>query len=93
MKVLYGSQFKFDYEVKNRELRETIDKVKKDHENGVENVSKDAKRILITGCPLAGVTDKIVTAVEGSGGVVVAYENCIGIPWEYSWTRLMNLRV
>ena len=79
LKVLYGAQFKFDYEEKNRELRAIIDKVKKDYEDGVENVSKSAKRILITGCPLAGVTEKVVTAIEDSGGVVVGYENCIGI--------------
>ena len=79
LKVLYGSQFKFDLEAKNKELREIIDKVKKDYESSVENVSKTAKRILITGCPLAGATDKIVTVIEGSGGVVVAYENCIGV--------------
>jgi len=79
LKVLYGSQFKFDYEEKNRELRATIDKVKQGYENGVENVSKTAKRILITGCPLAGVTEKVVTAIESSGGVVVAYENCMGV--------------
>jgi benzoyl-CoA reductase/2-hydroxyglutaryl-CoA dehydratase subunit BcrC/BadD/HgdB len=79
LKVLYGSQFKFDIEVKNKELRETIDKVKRDYDSGVENVSKSTKRILITGCPLAGVTEKVVTAIEESGGVVVAYENCIGV--------------
>jgi benzoyl-CoA reductase/2-hydroxyglutaryl-CoA dehydratase subunit BcrC/BadD/HgdB len=79
LKVLYGSQFKFDYEAKNKELRETIDRVKKDYESGIQNVSESAKRILITGCPLAGVTEKVVTAIEDSGGVVVAYENCIGI--------------
>lgn len=79
LKVLYGSQFKFDYKEKCRELRATIDKVKEDYENGVENVPATAKRILITGCPMAGVTEKVVAAVEESGGVVVAYENCIGI--------------
>ncbi|ACL21927.1 double-cubane-cluster-containing anaerobic reductase [Desulfitobacterium hafniense] len=79
LKVLYGSQFKFDPEAKNREIRETIDKVKADQAKGVENVSPAAKRILITGCPLAGVTEKVVRAIEESGGVVVAYENCIGV--------------
>ena len=79
LKILYGAQFKFDYESKNRELRDVIDKIKKDYEDGVENVSKSAKRILITGCPLSGVTEKVVTAIEESGGVVVAYENCIGL--------------
>ncbi|MGI1658400.1 MAG: double-cubane-cluster-containing anaerobic reductase [Desulfitobacterium sp.] len=79
LKVLYGSQFKFDPETKLRDIREAIDKVKADQANGVENVAKSAKRILITGCPLAGVTEKVVKAIEESGGVVVAYENCIGI--------------
>ncbi|MDR0310457.1 MAG: 2-hydroxyacyl-CoA dehydratase family protein [Acidobacteriota bacterium] len=79
LKVLYGSQFKFNYEEKNRELRAAIDKVKQNYESGVENVPGTSKRILITGCPLAGVTEKIVTAIESSGGVVVAYENCIGV--------------
>lgn len=79
LKVLYGSQFKFDPEVKNREIQAAIDKVKADQANGVQNVSESAKRILITGCPLAGVTEKVVRAIEESGGVVVAYENCIGV--------------
>ena len=79
LEVLYGSQFKFDYESKNRELRSIINKVKKDYEDGVDNVSKSAKRILVTGCPLSGVTGKVVTAIEESGGVVVGYENCVGI--------------
>lgn len=79
LKVLYGSQFKFDPEAKNKELRDTVDRIKKERESGAEKVPKSAKRILVTGCPLAGVTEKIVTAIEESGGVVVAYENCIGI--------------
>jgi benzoyl-CoA reductase/2-hydroxyglutaryl-CoA dehydratase subunit BcrC/BadD/HgdB len=78
LKVLYGSQFKFDHDAKNKELRATIDKIKQDYENGVRNVPESAKRILITGCPLAGVTEKIVAAIEGAGGVVIGYENCVG---------------
>ena len=78
LKVLYGSQFKFDCEQKNKELRATIDRIKQDYENGARNVPESAKRILITGCPLAGATEKIVKAIEESGGVVVAYENCMG---------------
>lgn len=52
LKVLYGSQFKFDYEQKNNELRAAINKVRTDYENGFENVSKSAKRILITAARL-----------------------------------------
>lgn len=78
LKVLYGSQFKFDYDVKLQELRDTVARIKQDYENGERPVPESAKRILITGCPLAGATEKVVTAIEESGGVVVAYENCIG---------------
>jgi benzoyl-CoA reductase/2-hydroxyglutaryl-CoA dehydratase subunit BcrC/BadD/HgdB len=72
--VLYGSQFKFDPVEKNRELRATIDDVKRN----AKGVPATAKRILITGCPLAGVTEKVIHAIEESGGVVVCYENCVG---------------
>ncbi|MCL2169831.1 MAG: 2-hydroxyacyl-CoA dehydratase family protein [Defluviitaleaceae bacterium] len=78
LKLNYGQLFKFDLQAKNVELREMIDKVKADYEAGVRNVPDSAKRIMITGCPLAGVTDKVVRAIEESGGVVVVYENCIG---------------
>lgn len=78
LKVLYGAQFFFDPEERNKKLRETIDKALEDYERGERKVSADKKRILITGCPLAGATEKIVTAVEESGGVVVCYENCVG---------------
>ena len=35
-------------------------------------------RILITGCPIGGATEKVIRAVEDNGGVVVAFENCNG---------------
>jgi len=79
LKVLSGSKFIFDLEAKNEDLRDIIDKLRTDYENGVRNVPASAKRILITGCPLDGVTTKVVTAIEESGGVVVGYENCVGI--------------
>lgn len=79
LKVLSGSKFIFSQEAKNDDLRNIIDKLKTDYENGTRNVPASAKRILITGCPLDGATTKVVTAIEESGGVVVGYENCVGI--------------
>lgn len=35
-------------------------------------------RILITGCPFEGVSDKVVREIEEQGGSVVAFENCSG---------------
>ena len=39
-------------------------------------VPKRAKRILVTGCPMSGVYEKVLDAVEQNGGVVVCFENC-----------------
>lgn len=37
---------------------------------------KRAARILITGCPMGGVYDKIIETVELNGGVAICFENC-----------------
>lgn len=39
-------------------------------------VPKRAKRLLVTGCPMSGVYEKVLDAVENNGGVVVCFENC-----------------
>lgn len=39
-------------------------------------VPKRAKRILVTGCPMSGVYEKVIDAVEKNDGVVVCFENC-----------------
>ena len=35
-------------------------------------------RILITGCPVTGVMDKVIKRIEEMGADVVGYENCCG---------------
>ena len=35
-------------------------------------------RILVTGCPIGGATEKVIKAIEDNGGVVVTFENCGG---------------
>ena len=71
-------RFKFDWQEKVDEIRDAIDKVKKAYEEGDRPVSASAPRILITGCPMGGVTEKVVKVIEDSGAVVVAFENCTG---------------
>ena len=39
-------------------------------------VPSDAKRVLVTGCPISGVYHKVVNAIEQNGGVAVCFENC-----------------
>ena len=38
--------------------------------------ANDLKRILVTGCPLSGVYDKVIGTVENNGGIVASIENC-----------------
>ncbi len=79
LQILFGAQYKFDHGKKLAELRETIDAIRAKAERGEQpRAVRGAKRIVITGCPMGGVTEKIVRAIEESGGVVVAYENCTG---------------
>ena len=44
-----------------------------------EKVTPGGKRLLVTGCPIGGVFQKVVGAVERAGGNVVCFENCSGI--------------
>jgi benzoyl-CoA reductase/2-hydroxyglutaryl-CoA dehydratase subunit BcrC/BadD/HgdB len=79
LRVLSGASFKWDKDAEIEEIYNLIDDVVKEQKNGAEKVSQDAKRILVTGCPLGESTEKIINAIEGNGGVVVCYENCTGI--------------
>ncbi len=56
-----------------------IEHLKEVHKNNEGPISKNAPRILITGCPIGGVYEKVVKPLEELGGVVVAFENCSGI--------------
>jgi benzoyl-CoA reductase/2-hydroxyglutaryl-CoA dehydratase subunit BcrC/BadD/HgdB len=78
LQILYGAQFKFSHHEKVRELEETIYRIKEAYAEGTRPVSETAKRIVITGCPMGGATEKIARLIEETGGVVVVYENCTG---------------
>ena len=73
---LDGIGFNFDLEdaiEKTNELAEALSAQKSD------KVTPGGKRILVTGCPIGGVFQKVVGAVERAGGNVVCFENCSGI--------------
>ncbi|MEL7566767.1 MAG: double-cubane-cluster-containing anaerobic reductase [Dehalobacterium sp.] len=78
-KIIEGAGFSFDLEENCRKLRDLIDSTKKSYTEGNRPVEKDAKRILVTGCPIGGVLDKVINSIETNGGVVVCFENCGGI--------------
>ena len=51
-------------------------KIEKEYAEG--KMEEKKPRILITGCPIGGATEKVIRAVEDNGGIVVTFENCSG---------------
>jgi len=78
LQILFGSQFKFNWEEKVAEIQNAIDSIRSAYQAGERPVKEEAPRILITGCPMGGVTEKVVKVIEEAGAVVVVYENCTG---------------
>lgn len=79
LQVLYGFGFKMDRQEKKQTLTQMIKDIRESYEQGERKVSADKPRILITGCPLGGATEKVVKIIEELGGVVVCFENCTGV--------------
>jgi len=77
-RVLHGSGFAFDRSSQLPKVRTLIEEVKKAYASGETTTPPGRPRILITGCPVGGATEKIIRIVEESGGVIVCYENCGG---------------
>ena len=75
-RVLYGSSFKLDRTLIADEVDALTAKIEKEYAEGKREDKKP--RILITGCPIGGATEKIIDAVENNGGIVVTFENCSG---------------
>ncbi|WP_346899358.1 double-cubane-cluster-containing anaerobic reductase [Clostridium sp. UBA7503] len=75
-KVLYGTTFKFDKAEVPKEIYALSEKIKDEYE--AEKKYEKKPRILITGCPIGGATEKVIKAIEDNGAHVVAFENCTG---------------
>lgn len=75
--ILYGSKYDLDYRKQIPEINRLTDQI-------LERYKKEKKqekqiRILITGCPMGGDTEKLVEVIEECGGTAVAFENCTGV--------------
>ena len=78
-KVMDGSNFSFDQKASTDAIVAMAGRISAAYESGERPVPEDAKRILVTGCPIGGVLEKTIGAIEANGGVVVCMENCSGI--------------
>ncbi|MBS6517681.1 MAG: 2-hydroxyacyl-CoA dehydratase [Clostridium sp.] len=70
--------FNFDMEDRIRRVEERTEEVLKDWEENYKGKISRRPRLLITGCPNAGVRDKIIKTVEEMGADVVAFDSCSG---------------
>ena len=78
-KFFEGSDFKFNLKTSIADMEELTQKTLEEYNKGEHVKDTVKKRILITGCPIGGVAEKTITAIEENGGVVVCFENCGGI--------------
>lgn len=74
--VLTGTQYRFDTEQATEDIKALTKKIYEDYARC--HPYDSAPRILVTGCPLGGVAEKTVGAIEACGAHVVVYENCGG---------------
>lgn len=71
--------FNFDREEKNRAIVEKTKEIYSMWERELKGKKSSRPRILITGCPVGGVREKILTNIENAGADIVVYENCSGV--------------
>ena len=71
-----GSGKTFDRSLIPGEVDALTAKIEKEYAEG--KMEEKKPRILITGCPIGGATEKVIRAVEDNGGIVVTFENCSG---------------
>ena len=75
-KTMDGVNFLFDEDERIEKLKRLREEIEK--ENNFK-INDGKKRILITGCPIGGVLDKTVGAIENNNANVVCFENCAGL--------------
>lgn len=78
MSTMFAGTFSFDIEAYTQQLEQKVAKLREAYDAGERPVAADAKRILITGCPVGGVINKIGRTIECNGGVVVCMDDCSG---------------
>lgn len=78
MYTLLQGSFSFDKNSYIDKINDIVAQKKKEYENGNYTVDKNAKRILLTGCPTGGVIQKVGTVIENNGGVIVCLDDCSG---------------
>ena len=78
MLAMQQNTFTFDVKQQTANIRKLIDDAKAAAAEGKTKVKAGTKRILLTGCPSAGVIQKVGVAIEENGGTIVCLDDCSG---------------
>ena len=76
---LDAGMFSFDLDERCDTIEKRTAEVIADWEATKKGKPSDRPRLLVTGCPNAGVREKIIRAVEELGADIVAFDTCNGI--------------
>ena len=76
---LDAGMFSFDLDERCDTIEKRTAEVIADWEATKKGTPSDRPRLLVTGCPNAGVREKIIRAVEEMGADIVAFDTCNGI--------------
>ena len=74
MLAFQENSFRFHVEDQLKSISQKVKQARQAFEEGNSPVDKSAKRILLTGCPMGGVIQKIGMAIENNGGVIVCLD-------------------
>lgn len=77
--VYEGFGFNFNRMQKNNDLKLKTKEIYDKWNKELKGKKTKRPRILITGCPVIGVREKILKTIEKAGGDIVVYENCGGV--------------
>lgn len=78
MSTMIAGTFNFDVDDFTSKVEGTVAARRAAYDAGERPIPASAKRILITGCPVGGVINKIGRTIERNGGVVVCMDDCSG---------------
>ena len=76
-KVIYGTSFNFDREDAVRQLKELKERIVTEYQQ--EKKIGHKPRIILSGCPMGGASEKVARILEENGAVIVGFENCTGV--------------
>lgn len=71
--------FHYDREKRKEEVERKTKDIKDFWDRELRGKKDERPRLLLTGCPMGGVKEKILKNIEDAGAVIVAFDSCSGL--------------